>query len=58
MLGKKTSSEVVGHKESDLKPSSSDIRPKPSIDEMLSETDKELIQKLTSASAEEKQADS
>ena len=58
MLGKKTSSEVVGHKESDLKPSSSDIRQKPSIDEMLSETDKELIQKLTSASAEEKQADS
>ena len=57
MLGKKSSSDVVNNKESEMKPTSSKIRARPSIDEMLSETDKELIQKLSNESAEQKQAD-
>ncbi|KAL5267206.1 hypothetical protein ACHWQZ_G004300 [Mnemiopsis leidyi] len=56
MIGKKGSNEVAGNRESDTRQGANTSRSRLNIDEMLSETDKELIQKLSNASAKEKES--
>ena len=57
MIGKKCSNEVAGNKEPEARQGANMSKSRLSIDEMLSETDKELIQKLSNASAVEKETD-
>ena len=57
MIGKKSSNEVASNKEQEARQGANMSKSRLSIDEMLSETDKELIQKLSNASAVEKETD-